>query len=237
MLDDARQRVKDLGPGACPRCTAHASHSQSLALRGPTHITKDAPTHEQDHATSLKRCPHMKGVCLRCLGGDDKHGAKHCKVLPLQFQAHQEHGGCKACTLQIHGEPTTHSAEQVTPLTCDAVGKNFTKEYCLCLYRLGDLNLVLQHAGRGDLIFKTQLSTGTPTTKQVQDFVRFLHQPIFQGAVLSVGLLLVLYGCRRRAFGIGPATSHLTEDMLKCILRKGQDWESDKVFDSLGQQK
>jgi hypothetical protein len=113
------------------------------------------------------------------------------------------------------------------------VGKNFTREYCLSLYRLGDLDRVLNLAGKGDLIFKTEHSKGTPSPRQVQAFVEFLHAPIFQGAVLSTGLLLVLYGCRRRSNGQGHGGAHLTSDMLTCIIRKDRDWESDELFASL----
>lgn len=227
LLEDARALMRELGGTACPLCTAHACREQSRRLEGVRHKTLISSYPVIDNASSLRACQKMKKHCLRCFGSD--HISTKCNAFPSP-EPWVQHKACKACTLQVQGEPQTHSDGHTNPQKCDGVGRNFTREFGLALYLAGDLHLLFRTPRHQDLVFRGEKS---PSSQQLRGFMGFIYEPIFQGSVLSKGLVLLLYGCRQRSQTGARPTTKFTPDMLRHILQHGFGNGCSDVFKGL----
>lgn len=225
LLGDAETLMDEIEKTACPMCTAKLCISQSRLLQGASHQGAT------NHGSALIKCPNMKRTCLRCLGSG--HGVSDCDVYPNTHTPWTLHQVCKACSLKVTGSPQTHSTGCKDLRNCNGIGCNFTREFCLALYRASEFELLLRDS-YPRLGFRSEQSR-TPTVQQLRQFHSLIYEPIFQGAVVSKGLVLLLYGCRQRsAQAVRPATQ-FNHDMLKQIFRGGFNDGSEEAFASLWQ--
>lgn len=231
LLAEAKTLMDNLGHTACPYCTVSRCIEQKLGLEGPRHeFVQRRNQNGQvklekviDHASSLWACDQIKGRCIKCQGFG--HGAYKCYLPKANPPPYKSHNACKACTLQVQGEPVTHTQGHNDPKLCDAVGKNFIVEFCLALYHRDQLKRLFSAAEcTRSLLFIAR----EPEPKQILRFLDFIYAPICQGATISRGLVLLLYGCRQRTKE-SVRSCPFNADMLRCILVHSS-WENNALF-------